>query len=48
MMQVLISSARLQLTPFKMADAGEVFECITPATARFILSCGLSSSHDVL
>ncbi|MCU1251594.1 MAG: N-acetyltransferase [Edaphobacter sp.] len=36
MMQVLIRSARLQLSQFKMADAGEVFECITPATARFM------------
>jgi RimJ/RimL family protein N-acetyltransferase len=36
MVQVFIRSARLQLTPFKMADAGEVFECITPAIARFM------------
>jgi RimJ/RimL family protein N-acetyltransferase len=36
MMQVLIRSARLQLSPFKMADAEEVFECITPAIARFM------------
>jgi RimJ/RimL family protein N-acetyltransferase len=36
MMQILIRSARLQLSPFKMADAGEVFECITPAIARFM------------
>jgi RimJ/RimL family protein N-acetyltransferase len=36
MMQVLIRSARLQLCSFKMADAAEVFECITPATARFM------------
>ena len=36
MMQIVIRSARLQLTPFKMADAAEVFECITPATARFM------------
>jgi RimJ/RimL family protein N-acetyltransferase len=35
-MQVLIRSARLQLSPFKMADAEEVFECITPAIARFM------------
>jgi RimJ/RimL family protein N-acetyltransferase len=34
--QDLIQSARLQLTPFKMADAEEVFKCITPATARFM------------
>lgn len=36
MMQIMIRSARLQLTPFKMADAEEVFECITPAIARFM------------
>ena len=36
MMQVLIGSARLQLTPFEMADAEEVFGCITPAIARFM------------
>ena len=36
LMQVLIRSARLQLSPFKMADAEEVFECITPAIARFM------------
>ena len=36
MMQVLIRSARLELSPFKMADAEEVFECITPAIARFM------------
>jgi RimJ/RimL family protein N-acetyltransferase len=35
-MQVLIRSARLQLSPFKMADVEEVFECITPAIARFM------------
>ena len=36
MMQVLIRSARLEPSPFKMADAEEVFECITPAIARFM------------
>jgi RimJ/RimL family protein N-acetyltransferase len=36
MAQICIRSARLQLTPFKMADAEEVFNCITPATARFM------------
>jgi RimJ/RimL family protein N-acetyltransferase len=36
MAQVLIRSARLQLTPFTMAEAEEVFGCITPATARFM------------
>jgi RimJ/RimL family protein N-acetyltransferase len=36
MMEILIRSARLQLSPFKMADAEEVFECITPAIARFM------------
>ena len=35
-MQIFIRSARLQLSPFKMADAEEVFECISPATARFM------------
>jgi RimJ/RimL family protein N-acetyltransferase len=36
MMQILIRSARLQLSPFKMADAEEVFQCITPVIARFM------------
>jgi RimJ/RimL family protein N-acetyltransferase len=36
MMQVLIRSAKLQLSPFKMADAEEVYECITPSIARFM------------
>jgi RimJ/RimL family protein N-acetyltransferase len=36
MMQIVIRSARLQLSPFIMADAEEVFECITPAIARFM------------
>lgn len=36
MMQALIRSARLQLSLFKMADADEVFGCITPAIARFM------------
>ena len=35
-MQFLIRSARLQLSPFQMADAEEVFACITPAIARFM------------
>src|ERR1700749_2527796 len=35
-MQILIQSARLQLSPFKMADAEEIFACITPAVARFM------------
>lgn len=35
-MQVLIRSARLQLSPFQMDDAEEVFGCITPAIARFM------------
>src|SRR6185437_11874458 len=36
LMQVLIRSARLQLSPFQMADAEEVFACITPAITRFM------------
>jgi RimJ/RimL family protein N-acetyltransferase len=35
-MAVLISSARLQLRTFEMADAEEVFACITPAVSRFM------------
>jgi RimJ/RimL family protein N-acetyltransferase len=35
-MEVLIHSARLQLSSFKMADAEEVFDCITPAITRFM------------
>ncbi len=35
-MQVLIRSARLQLSTFTMADAEDVIQCITPATARFM------------
>ena len=35
-MQILIQSARLQLSPFTMADAEEVFQCITPAIARYM------------
>ena len=35
-MPVMIRSARLQLSPFKMADAEEVYECISPAIARFM------------
>ena len=35
-MEILIRSARLQLRPFKMADAEEIFACITPAIARFM------------
>ncbi len=33
---VLIRSARLRLSQFEMADADDVFECITPAVARFM------------
>jgi len=36
MMAVQIQSARLQLSTFEMADAEEVFACITPAVARFM------------
>jgi len=36
MTQVLIRSARLQLSTFQMTDAEDVFKCITPATARFM------------
>ena len=32
----MIRSPRLQLSPFTMADVEEVFECITPAIARFM------------
>jgi RimJ/RimL family protein N-acetyltransferase len=32
----MIRSARLHLSRFTMADAEEVFECITPAIARFM------------
>jgi RimJ/RimL family protein N-acetyltransferase len=32
----MIRSARLQLSPFTIADAEEVFECITPSVARFM------------
>ena len=32
----MIRSARLQLCPFTMADAGEIFDCITPPIARFM------------
>ena len=33
---ILIRSPRLQLRSFEMADAEEVFACITPAVARFM------------
>ena len=32
----LIESPRLHLSAYQMADAQEVFECITPAVARFM------------
>ena len=32
----LILSARLKLSPFTMADADEVFGCISAGTARFM------------
>src|SRR5476649_1302497 len=35
-MAILIQSPRLRLSQFQMADADEVFECITPAIARFM------------
>jgi RimJ/RimL family protein N-acetyltransferase len=35
-MAIQIQSARLQLSTFEMADAEEVFACITPAVARFM------------
>ncbi|WP_353070127.1 GNAT family N-acetyltransferase [Tunturibacter empetritectus] len=35
-MAVQIQSTRLQLSTFEMADAEEVFACITPAVARFM------------
>ncbi len=35
-MQVVIRSARLQFSTFKMADAEEVYACITPGIARFM------------
>jgi len=34
--RLLIRSARLQLSPFEMTDAEEVFNCITPAVARYM------------
>ena len=33
---IVIQSPRLQLSQFQMADAPEVFECITPAISRFM------------
>lgn len=33
---IVIQSPRLQLSQFRMTDAPEVFECITPAVARFM------------
>jgi RimJ/RimL family protein N-acetyltransferase len=35
-MAIQIQSTRLQLSTFEMADAEEVFACITPAVARFM------------
>ena len=35
-MAVLIRSPRLRLSQFEMADADDVFGCITPAVARFM------------
>ncbi len=35
-MTILIRSSRLRLRQFEMADADEVFGCITPAVARFM------------
>jgi len=34
---IVIPSPRLQLSQFRMVDAQEVFGCITPAVARFLL-----------
>ncbi len=36
MVAILIRSARLRLSQFEMADADDVFGCITPAVARFM------------
>jgi RimJ/RimL family protein N-acetyltransferase len=36
MMELVIRSARLQLSPFEMGDAEEVFCCITPGVARYM------------
>ena len=33
---IVIRSPRLQLSPFQMRDAQEVFACITPAIAKFM------------
>jgi RimJ/RimL family protein N-acetyltransferase len=33
---IVIQSSRLQLSQFQMADAQEVFECITPGIPRFM------------
>ena len=33
---IVIQSSRLQLSRFEMPDAHEVFECITPAIAKFM------------
>jgi RimJ/RimL family protein N-acetyltransferase len=33
---IVIQSARLQLSPFQMSDAEDVFACITPAITRFM------------
>ena len=33
---IVIRSSRLQLSPFQMRDAQEVFACITPAIAKFM------------
>ena len=33
---IVIESARLRLSPFQMADAQDVFACITPAIAKFM------------
>jgi RimJ/RimL family protein N-acetyltransferase len=33
---IVIQSPRLQLSQFRMTDAPEVFECITPGIARFM------------
>ena len=35
-MAILIQSQRLRLSQFEMADADDVFGCITPAVARFM------------
>ena len=36
MMRLYIQSARLQLSSFTMADAEDVFHCITPRVARYM------------